>query len=567
MTAPATAAVNVFEGIPGVFDVGVLGSSPVRIASTTSNALRGVIEELKVGRGFTHLSLLTAAERPAETPGVKMVYAVTRRQDGTRVMLTVDLSEAELRIPTIAGLWSGAAPLEREVFDLFGVVFLGHPNLRPIVLRDDFPGHPLRKGYAMKASGVDAEDLAWALSSHGDNGPEPTPELSDPSLAVKLPYPLVADVMMADDGSGLHAQREILNMGPQHPSMHGVLHMWLALEGETVLAGEVTHGYLHRCIEKLAETRSYRAVTALVDRADYVSGFFTELALLGGVEELAEIEVTPKAQYLRVLMSELCRLTSHTTWMAACGIDVGAFTPMLFSFRDREAILDFFEEITGGRMMFNYFRPGGVKSDLPPGAAERLRTYLKTVDASIDGYEALLTNNEIFRNRTRGIGVMTPQVILDFGVTGPMARGSGVNIDLRRDEPYAAYGDFDIRVPLGHVGDTYDRYAVRIAEMRESARLALQALDGIPEGDFVTPGVPRAVKPPAGATYHRVESPRGELGVYLESDGTAQPWRMKIRSPAFSNLHVAPAVLPGGRIGDVIAIMSSVDVVMGEIDR
>ncbi|MDR3685457.1 MAG: NADH-quinone oxidoreductase subunit D [Coriobacteriia bacterium] len=561
-----TGAATVFEGISGVSDVGILGSEALKIARTTPGELRGVLGELK-DRGFTHLSLLTAAELPIETPGVKMVYAVTRRTDQARAMLTVDLPEGELRIPTICGLWSGAATLEREVFDLFGIVFLGHPNLRPIVLRDDFPGHPLRKGFAMKASGVDAEDLAWALSSHGDNGPDPTPERSDPSLNVTLPYPLVADAIRAEDGSGMHSEREILNMGPQHPSMHGVLHLWLALEGEKVLAGEVTHGYLHRCIEKLAETRSYRAVTALVDRADYVSGFFTELALLTGVEELAGIEVTPKAQYLRVLMSELCRLTSHTTWMAACGIDVGAFTPMLFSFRDREAILDFFEEVTGGRMMFNYFRPGGVKSDLPAGAANRLRAYLKTVDASIDGYEALLTNNEIFRNRTRGIGVMSPELIVDFGVTGPMARGSGVNIDLRRDEPYAAYGDFDVHVPLGHVGDTYDRYAVRILEMRESARLALQALDGMPEGDFVTPGVPRAVKPPAGAAYKRVESPRGELGVYLESDGTAQPWRMKIRSPAFSNLHVTPAVIPGGRIGDIIAIMSSVDVVMGEIDR
>jgi NADH-quinone oxidoreductase subunit D len=240
---------------------------------------------------------------------------------------------------------------------------------------------------------------------------------------------------------------------------------------------------------------------------------------------------------------------------------------MLFSFRDREAILDFFEEITGGRMMFNYFRPGGVKSDMPPGCAERLHAYLETVDASLDGYEALLTSNEIFRNRTCGIGVISPQTILDYGVTGPMARASGVDIDLRRDEPYAAYADFDVRVPLGANGDTFDRYTVRVAEMRESARLAMLALEGLPEGDFVTPGVPRALKPPAGSAYRRVESPRGELGVYLESDGTAQPWRMKIRSPAFSNLHVTPAVLAGRRVSDVIAIMGSVDVVMGEIDR
>jgi NADH-quinone oxidoreductase subunit D len=359
----------------------------------------------------------------------------------------------------------------------------------------------------------------------------------------------------------------VLNVGPQHPSTHGVLHVWLATEGEQILAAEPTHGYLHRCIEKLAESRTYRACTALVDRSDYVSGFFTELALMEGLEELAQIEVPPKALYLRVLLSELCRITSHHTWFGACGLDLGAYTPFLFCFRDREAILDFFEEMTGGRMMFNFFRPGGVKADMPAGWADRLRAYLLTVDASIDGYEALLTDNEIFRNRTCGIGVITPEQVLDFGLTGAMARASGVDVDLRRDEPYAAYGDFDVRVALGTTGDTYDRYLVRVAEMRESVRLALLALDGMPEGDFITPGVSRMLRPPAGAAYRRVESPRGELGVYVEANGSTQPWRLKIRPPAFSNLHVAPAVLPGCMIGDVMAILGSIDVVLGEIDR
>ena len=556
-----------FEGISGVFEVGPLGPGGIPSAHTMPRHLVDVLTALKEERGFSHLSLLTAAERPAETPGVKMVYAVTRRSDHTTVLLSVELPEESLRVPTIVALWPGALPLEREVYDLFGVVFEGSPNLRRIVLRDDFEGHPLRKDFVMTPGGVDAEDLAWGLSSHGDDGPALQPENGDPAHTVPLPFPSVAEEVAHPGDPVLHSERTLLHMGPQHPSMHGVLHLWLALEGERVLASEVTHGYLHRCIEKLAETRSYRACTALVDRADYVSGFHTELALLLGAEELAQIEVPPKAQYLRVLMGELVRLASHTTWFAAAGIDVGAFTPMLFSFRDREAILDFFEEITGGRMMFNYFRPGGVKDDLPPGCAERLHAYLETVSASIDGYEALLTTNEIFRNRTCGIGVISPQTILDYGVTGPMARASGVDIDLRRDEPYAAYADFDVRVPLGEAGDSFDRYAVRVAEMRESVRLAMLALEGMPEGDFVASGVPRALKPAAGCVYRRVESPRGELGVYLESDGTAQPWRMKIRSPAFSNLHVTPAVLPGRRISDIIAIVSSVDVVMGEIDR
>ena len=567
MTSPAVNITGAFEALVAAQDVGLLGVSGIPQAHVKPGELLGLLTELKDERGFTHLSLLTASERPAENPGVTMVYSVTRWSDNLLAVVFVDLDDESLRIPTISGLWPGAAPLEREVYDLFGIVFTGHPNLRRIVLRDDFEGHPLRKGFEMPSAGVSRERVAWSLASHGDDGPALQPEMSVPADVVPLPYPAVEEAAQAPGDPVLQTDRLLLNMGPVHPSMHGVLHLWLALEGETIVAAEATHGYLHRCIEKLCETRSYRACTAMADRSDYVSGFHTELALLSCVEELMEIEVPAKAQYLRVLMGELCRITSHHTWFAACGLDLGAYTPFLFSFRDREAIADFYEEVTGGRMMFNYFRPGGVKDDLPPGAAQRLRTFLEGVPASIDGFEALLTTNEIFTNRTRGVGVISPQMIVDYYVTGPMARSSGVDIDLRRDEPYAAYSDFDIQVPLGQRGDTFDRYAVRIAEMRESTRLALQALDGMPEGDFVNPDVPRAIRPPAGAAYRRVESPRGELGVYLESDGTAQPWRMKIRSPAFSNLHVTPAVLPGQRMGDIIAIMGSIDIVMGEIDR
>jgi NADH-quinone oxidoreductase subunit D len=268
-----------------------------------------------------------------------------------------------------------------------------------------------------------------------------------------------------------------------------------------------------------------------------------------------------------VLFSELCRLTSHHTWLAACGLDTGALTPFLYAFIDREKIADVYEAVTGSRMMFNYFRPGGVKADLPTGIEKTIRDILVNVDKSVDEYEALLTNNEIFRNRSRGVGSIPPSLIQAWGVTGPMMRASGLDFDLRRDEPYAAYADFDVHVPLGEAGDSFDRYAVRIAEMREAARLALQALDGIPEGAFVNPDAPRVFKPPAGAAYRRVESPRGELGVLLVSDGTANPWRLKIRSPAFSNLHVGSTVLDGVRMGDVVAIMGSIDVVMGEIDR
>ena len=312
--------------------------------------------------------------------------------------------------------------------------------------------------------------------------------------------------MIGAEGHGdpvLHSERLIINVGPQHPSTHGVLHLYLVLEGEKIVAAQPTHGYLHRCIEKLCESRTYKACNALMDRCDYVSGFHTELAYMLALEELLGVEPTPKADYIRVLMGELVRITSHHTWYTAAGFDTGALTPFFYAFIDREKILDFFETVTGARMMFNYIRPGGVKDDIQPEAAEALRAFLKGFNDSVDEYEALLTGNEIFRARTRGVGILTRQDIEDYWVTGPLARGSGFDIDLRRDAPYSAYGDFDVNVPLGECGDTFDRYVMRVAEMRESARIALAALDGMPEGPHMAEGVPRVIRPPAGAAYRR----------------------------------------------------------------
>jgi NADH:ubiquinone oxidoreductase subunit D/NADH:ubiquinone oxidoreductase subunit C len=531
-------------------------------------------EELKgrlmalVAEGFDELVLLTAEEtlesenpevgEDAPSSGVTLVYGLLRRRDNALQIVKTALSDDDLAADSISGIVSGADPLEREVFDLFGVTFRGHPRLSRIVLRDDFQGHPLRKSFSMPAGGVTETEVAEAVACHGD------------ARVGEVGAEAVTPLLEAGSAPGdpqLRSERLVLNMGPQHPSMHGVLHLWLALDGERVVAAQPTHGYLHRCIEKLCESVDHRACTALLDRCDYVSGFHTELAHVLAIEELAEIESTAKADHLRVIMSELVRITSHHTWYATAGLDTGALTPFLYAFIDRELILDFIEEATGARMMFNYFRPGGVKADLPAGAAARMIEYLKGFDRAVDEYEALLTGNEIFRMRTRGVGLLGREEILQGGVTGPVARASGVDIDLRRDSPYAAYGEFNVSVALGDAGDTFDRYTVRIAEMRESARLAFEALEGLPEGPHVSVDVPRVIKPPRGAAFRRVESPRGELGVYLVSDGTSKPWRLKVRSPAFSNLHIVGPLLEGTRIGDVVAVLGSIDVVMGEIDR
>jgi len=540
-----------------VGEVDTLGPGGMYCAQVAPEALLGAATTLRDSYGFRHLSLLTAIDHADAQGGLDLLYSFVRKTDGVEVALRLTLAKDPLVAPSMAPAWPAANPLEREVFDLFGVRFENHPFLRRLVLRDDFKGHPLRKGFEMSPDGVPAAASQAAISDHGLVGPAGNDDVPG------FPF-------MAEAGGGdplMHSERIVLNVGPQHPSTHGVLHLYVLLDGEKVIGAQPTQGYLHRCIEKLAESRTYKAVIPLMDRCDYVSSFHTELAYVLALEELLGVESTPKADFIRVLMSELVRITSHHTWYTAAGLDTGALTPFLYAFIDRELILDFFEEVTGGRMMFNYFRPGGVKDDIPPESAEKLRKMLAKFGESVDGYEDMLTGNEVFRVRTRGIGMLSCEEIEAYSVTGPMARGSGYDIDLRRDAPYAAYGRIPVNVCLGTAGDTFDRYRVRVSEMRESARIALAALDGMPEGPHIADGLPKSIKPPAGAAYRKVESPRGELGVLVMSDGTAKPWRVKVRSPALSNLHAAPCMLNDCQMGDIIPVVGSVDVVMGEIDR
>lgn len=553
----ASLGAEALGSLPGVMDVEPLGPGGLPCGAVSPEDLPGAASMLREEAGFGHLDLLTAVDGRAESDGLDLLYTFVRRCDGVEVALRVRLADDTLEAPSLSSIWLAAGPLEREVYDLFGVRFIGHPDLRRIVLRDDFVGHPLRKSYDMDGSGVSDDHAAVCSGSHGIVGPE--------GDEVTPAFPFMSKT--AGHDTSLHSERLILNMGPQHPSTHGVLHLYLVLDGEQVVAVQPTHGFLHRCIEKLCESNTYRAVTAFMDRCDYVSGFHTELAYMLALEELLGIEPTPKADNIRVLMSELVRITSHHTWLTAAGFDTGALTPFLYAFNDREEILDFFETVTGGRMMFNYFRPGGVKDDIQPEAAARLRAFLLDFDRHVDDYEALLTGNEIFRARTRGVGILSCSDIEDYAVTGPLARGSGYDIDLRRDAPYSAYDRIPVNVFLGECGDTFDRYTIRVAEMRESARIALAALDGMPEGPYIADGVPRVIRPPAGSAYRKVESPRGELGVLVVSDGTDKPWRLKVRSPAFSNIHAAEAMVADCKVGDVIPVIGSIDIVMGEIDR
>jgi len=383
----------------------------------------------------------------------------------------------------------------------------------------------------------------------------------------------------------------IINMGPQHPSTHGVLRLMLELEGETVLRSKPVIGYLHTGMEKTGEQLTYMQGGTNVTRMDYASPLFNELVFSLATEALLDVEVPPRATWIRMLMCELNRISSHCLFMATNGMDLGAVSMMIYGWRERESLLAFFEKVTGLRMNNNYIRPGGVAADLPDGWREDVLTILEDLPPRLAEYDVLMTGQPIWRDRTQGLGVMTPAEAIALGATGPILRSTGLAWDLRRTMPYLAYDQVEFDIVVGTTGDVFDRYAIRLNEIRESIRIVHQILDLMPKGDYrvqdpkVTPP-PRAridesmealihhfklftegFKVPEGEVYVAVESPRGELGCYLVADGSARPYRMHIRGPSFVNLQSLPHMLQGGMVADAIAIISSVDPIMGEVDR
>ncbi len=391
-----------------------------------------------------------------------------------------------------------------------------------------------------------------------------------------------------EEGAG---ERMVMNMGPQHPSTHGVLRLVLELDGEVVTRSKPVIGYLHTGMEKTGEDLTYVQGATNVTRMDYASPLFNELAFSMATEQLLGIEVPERAQWIRMLMCEMNRLSSHMLFMATNGMDLGAVSMMLYGWREREEILRFFEMVTGLRMNHNYIRPGGVAADLPPGWSDEVRRVLDPLPARLEEFDTLMTGQPIWRDRLQGIGVITAEECLALGTTGPILRSTGFAWDLRRDMPYLRYDEVDFDVCVGTYGDCFDRYAIRLAEIGESIRIVYQILDKMPAGDYriqdkkVTPP-PRAridesmealihhfkiftegFKVPAGETYAAVESPRGELGVYIVSDGSGKPYRMHVRGPSFVNLQTLPHLMKNSLIADTVAIVSSVDPIMGEVDR
>jgi NADH-quinone oxidoreductase subunit D len=385
--------------------------------------------------------------------------------------------------------------------------------------------------------------------------------------------------------------RMILNMGPQHPSTHGVLRVILELDGETVVKATPDIGFLHSGFEKLAESKTYHQCIPLTDRLDYVAGMSNNLAYVLAVEKLLELEVPPRAQAIRVLLCELQRIASHLFWLGTHAHDIGAMTPLFYALRERDEILFLFERVCGARLTPSFFRIGGLAQDLPEGFKEKCREFVRSFPGHVDEYETLLTRNTIWMRRTQGVGAVSAAEAINFGLSGPLLRASNVPWDLRKEMPYSGYEAYDFIVPTGRNGDVYDRYQVRLMEMRQSNEIVRQVLDKMPNGPVLADN-PKVVyppkmklgesiealihqfhiasegfEPPQGEVYASIESPKGELGFYLVSDGTNRPWRFRVRPPSFINLSCLPAMAEGRLVADVVAIIGSIDIVLAEVDR
>lgn len=384
-----------------------------------------------------------------------------------------------------------------------------------------------------------------------------------------------------------------VNMGPQHPSTHGVLRLVLELDGEVVVKAVPHIGFLHRGIEKLSEFRTYHQVLPLTDRLDYLAPMHNNLAYVLAVEKLLGITdlIPERAKVVRVMLAELTRIKSHLVWLACHALDIGAMTVFIYCFRERERIMDMYEKVSGARMTSNYFRVGGLSADLPDGFEKEIRTFAEEMPTHIDTYEGLLTGNKIWQKRIQGVGVISAEDAIDLGISGPSLRGSGVDWDLRRDNPYSGYENYDFEVPVQQSCDTWARYHVRLKEMRESCKIIRQALDRLQPGPILA-DAPKIVLPPkkdvvntieglihhfkiisegfkpeVGEIYQGVENPKGEVGFYIVSDGSAKPYRMKIRPASFINLQALPKMCEGSLIADVVAVIGTLDIVLGEIDR
>ena len=532
--------------------------------------------------GYDYLSSVTGVDYIEENM-IEAVYHFFKSTGGTALTLSVQVSRDNAEVPSLIGLFPGADFQERETWDLMGIKFSGHNDLRRILMWDGFEGHPLRKDYKEAFYNEEKKPFSnrWPegkvfraeeRNPYGKNVVYPPGikriEEYDPSVENLLYSGLYE--FLPEEQKDLQTDYVLVNLGPQHPSTHGVFRMAVVLDGETIVALKPVMGYLHRNHEKIGERNTYLQNMPFTDRLDYLSSMANNFGYAVAVEKLLgnKVQVPERAEYLRVIMAELTRIVNHVWAIGFLLNDLGAFfTPALYAMVERELILDIFEATAGSRMMCNYFRFGGVSRDIPEDAFAKLKDLVfERLPRKIDELDIYLSENEIIRERCEGVGILSPEEAIAYAAAGPVLRASGVPYDIRRAEPYGIYDEFDFDVAVRYHGDTYDRYIIRMDEVRQSIRILQQALKRIPEGPVLLKN-PYNIRVPEGEAYGRVEAPKGELGFYLVSDGTANPFRYHIRSPSFINLTALEKMSIGMKIADVVAILGSIDIVLGEVDR
>ncbi len=508
------------------------------------------------------LADICGVDYPDREQRFEAVYHLGNLDSGQRYRVRVGLAEDDAVLPSAYSLWPAADWFEREAWDMMGIQFEGHPNMKRILTHEAFQGHPLRKDYDASQRCLMTED-----------------DLMVPDWAKE-------DQASADD-----FETQILNIGPSHPATHGTLRTVVRLDGEVIDRAECEIGYLHRCFEKMSETHGWNQVIPYTDRLNYCSSMINGVGFALTVEKMLGIEAPPRAQAIRVILSEFSRLMDHAVCLGANLVDLGALTNFWYFFQPREEIYGLLESCAGGRLTVSYARVGGLSHDVPPDFEERCRRLLKEIPPFLDDVDKLVTTNRIFRDRTEGVGKMTAEEAIAWGWTGPCLRASGVPYDVRKAAPYMGYENYDFDVPIATTGDTYARYLVRMEEMRQSLRIIEQALDQMPEGPIITGDHHVALPPkarvysemesliwhfklvfdgihvPKGSAYGFTEGANGELGYYVVSDGGGQPYRVKVRPPCFAIFQAFPHLIEGHMVPDLIAIMGSLNIIAGELDR
>lgn len=514
---------------------------------------------------FDFLMDLTAVDylKHAQREGKRyaVVYHLFSSKTTKRLRVKVELDESDINIDSITPVWRSANWFEREAFDMYGIIFKNHPNLTKILTHHHFKGHPLRKDY-------DAD--------HQQSCPDVMPVHFDDGTRFKQ-----------EDGLDLVP----LNIGPSHPATHGTLRVMAALEGEKVHKAGVELGFLHRCFEKMAETHQYNQVIPYTDRLNYCSAPMNNIGYCKAVEKMLGVEIPPKAQAIRIILAELSRVIDHIVCIGANAVDLGALTGFFYLFKLREQVYSLFEKLCGARLTVALTRVGGMAQEPPEDWFKNVLDTCKSLRAGIEDLDKLLTENKIWMQRTQGVGAIRPEDAIMWGYTGPCLRAAGVGLDLRKAEPYYGYETLDFEVPVGTTGDVYDRYQVRMEEMRQSIRIVEQVAKNVPAGDYtirdkdiVLPEkkdvygnieglmnhfmlIMKGIKPPAGEIYDYTEAANGELGFYLISDGEANPYRLRVRPPCFPIYQSFPEQIKGGLVADVISVLGSMNLIAGELDR